>query len=204
MIIPTMTLEEIRKEISKDFPILDRKVNYVVHDLLKKLSNYEKTKGYVQFFDYCSKYKNHWIYRLNVSKKDSGFDAMLLYHSGKGHAAISVTRQLSLIYHTGHFFERYNERCKLGLKTLNDIIRAYMNENDVYHFQEGEEITTDTVTMFCNIPSGIVLGTYNKKLDFVKANTFVPNGMLTRTQKELSDELKKALEKDKDTFGDLN
>jgi hypothetical protein len=59
MIIPTMTLEEIRKEISKDFPILDRKVNYVVHDLLKKLSNYEKTKGYVQFFDYCSK----WIFR---------------------------------------------------------------------------------------------------------------------------------------------
>ena len=76
-----------------------------------------------------------------------------------------------------------------------------MNENDVYRFEEGEEITPDTVTMFCIIPSGIVLGTYNKKLDFVKANTFVPNNMLTGRQKELSDELKRELVRDKDTFG---
>jgi hypothetical protein len=201
MIIPTMTLEEIQKEISKDFPILDRKVNYVIHDLIKKLSKDAKKRGFVQFFDYCSKYKNNWIYRVSIKKKESGFEAMLLYHSGKGHAAIAVTRELNLIYHTGHFFERYNERCKLGLKTLNDIIRAYMNENNIYHFEEGEEIAPDIFTMFCVIPSGIVLGTYNKKLDFVKANTFVPNDMITKKQRELYEELKKELEKDMDTFG---
>jgi hypothetical protein len=169
---------------------------------MKKLSNYEKSKGYVKFFNYCSKFKNNWIYRVTIKNKESGYDAILLYHNGKGHAAVTVTRDLNLVYHTGHFFERYNERRKLGLNTITEIIHAYMNENDVYHWKDGDEITPGTVTMFCVIPSGIVLGTYNKKLDFVKANTFVPHNMLTGRQKELSEELSKALEKDKDTFGD--
>jgi len=50
MLVPLMTIEEIRREINKDFPIVFRKMGYVAQKLKKK---------FVQFFDYYSKYKNN-------------------------------------------------------------------------------------------------------------------------------------------------
>ena len=155
MIVPSMTLEEIRKEIEKDYPILIRKMTYVAQDL-EKTEQSRQEKGFERFYDYCSKYKNQWIYRLHITKKVSECAAMLVYHSGKGHAAITASAEMSIIYHTGHFFERYNERCKLGLKTINDIIRAYMSENNIYDFQRIEEIEQGIFKIFCLIQSGII------------------------------------------------
>ena len=198
-----MTLDEIRREIEKDYPIFSRKLGYVAHDIGKKLSNDVKKKGYLQFFDYISKYKNHWIYKLQISGKKSVSYGMLLYHNGRGHAGIFVTPDLNITYHTGHFFERYNERRGLGLRTLKEIICMFLVENDVFGFQELEEIDKGIFKVFGIIPSGIVLGLFNKPLKLVKANTFVANETLTHNQKELTEKLKETLEKYKHTSGEF-
>ena len=189
-----MTLEEIRNEINKDYPILLRKMGYVAHDLKKKLSKEDKAKGFVKFYDYVSKYKNKWIYRVEIKQKKSFYEAMMLYHNGKGHAAISVTNEMNIIYHTGHFFERYNERLNLGLKSLRDIICTYMNESNTIKIQELYEIEPDIYEIFSIIPSGYVLGILNRKLWLVKANTFITNEMLHPNQFDIITELKNNLE----------
>jgi hypothetical protein len=203
MLVSTMTLEEIRREIEKDFPILRRKIGYVVHDLERELSKDIRKKGFVQFYDYLSKYKNQWIYRVEIIKKEPLVSCMLVYHNGRGHAAIEMTQDEEIIYFTGHFFERYNERCKLGLKSIYDIIRMYMNENNFCDFQELEEVAEGIVKIFCLIPSGIMLGMYNKPLSLIKANTFLTNDMLGKSQNEMKTLIINELEKYKLSSGNL-
>jgi hypothetical protein len=198
-----MTLEEIRKELEKDYPILRRKMNYVIHDLEKKLSKEKKKEGFVRFFDYCSKYKNNWIYRLHITQEILEGEALLLYHNGRGHAALQVTLDDDIVFITGHFFERYNERCKLGLKTIHDIIRAYMNENNVFDLQEVEEIKPGIMKIFSVIPSGVMLGMYNYHHKIIKANTFLTNDMLNKNQQELEFAIKFELEKYNDTSDNI-
>lgn len=185
MLVPSMTLEEICKEIDKDYPILFRKTSYVMHKLERALSKSEKEKGFVHFYDYCSKYQNHWIYRVCITKKESLVSCLLLYHNGRGHIAIGATPDKNIFYYTGHFFERYNERCKLGLKSLDDIYHAYLNAIYRFHFQDIEEVAPGIFKTFCVIESGIILGMHNRRLKLFKANTFISNNMLRKDQLQL-------------------
>jgi len=111
---------------------------------------------------------------------------------------------MNIIYHTGHFFERYNERLNLGLKTIPDIIRAYMSESSRYEFKDIEDVSPGIYKVFCSISSGIVLGTLNKSLRLMKANTFIPNAMLSKNQHEIKNQCIDVLEKYKYTSGLLN
>jgi len=199
MLVPNMTLDEIRKEINKDFPILVRKMGYVTQDIQKQWRKVGKPDDYIKFFDYTSKFKNHWIYRIEPLRKFSNCSAMLVYYNGRGHAGIASSKELNIIYHTGHFFLRYNERRNLELKTLEEIIRAYMNENHDIEYIDLEEISDDVTTIFGEIVSGIVLGTYNKRLDFLKLNTYLPHHMLSSNQNQKLIELKEATHKYNDS-----
>jgi hypothetical protein len=194
-----MTLKEICNEIEKELPIVLRKIYYTIHDLEKSLIKEEKKKGSERFYDYCSKYKNQWILRMFISDKKKDTEALLLYHNSKGHAAIEVSNADELVYLTGHFFERYNERLRLGLKTTKDIIHAYMGENLVYDYKEVEVIEPEISKIFCVIPSGVMLGTHNQHLKLVKANTFLPHDMLGKNKKELEFLVKYELEKYKNS-----
>jgi hypothetical protein len=198
MLVPSMTVDEIKKEINKDFPILVRKMGYVCEEIKKKWKKDKKPEGFVQFFDYNSKYKNHWIYRIQRFKKFSNASAMLLYYNGKGHAGISASKDIGIIYHTGHFFLRYNERRNLQLKSLDEIVRAYMNENFNIEYLDLDQISDDVTTIFGETESGIVLGTYNSRLDFLKLNTYLPHHMLSKNQSQKLLELKEAMQKYQD------
>lgn len=193
-----MSLEEIKLEILKDYPILKRKMTYHALDLKKKQKKLKLEDGCHQYFDYTSKYKNYWIYTIQIFKKHHSDRAMLISHNDKGHLVISVCRNDSMLFHTGHFFLRYKERCNLELLSFNDIVRAYMKENNHYQFQDIEEIAPDITTFFGEIESGIILGTHHHKLDLIKLNTFLPAEILSPNQQELYDKLKSVSGKYKD------
>ena len=204
MLVPSMTLEEIRKEIDKDYPILFRKAGYVMHKLERVLSKPEKEQGFVHFYDYCSKYKNHWIYRIQITKKESSVSCLLLYHNDRGHVAIGATPDRTIVYYTGHFFERFNQRCKLGLKSLDDIYHAYLNSICRFGFIDIEEIAPDVFKTFCVIESGIILGMHNRRLKLFKANTFISNDMLRNDQLQLKIKVLNPLPKVKPLLRDIN
>jgi len=199
MLLPSMTVEEIRKEFEKDYEIFVRKIGYVAIDLEKRLSNYEKKQGYQYFFNYLSKYKNKWICKIFLKKIDYSYTSMLIYHNGKGHVALTILHTGNIVYHTGHFFERYNERCNLGINNFDDIVKHYMVNIGGYRFEKLNEISPGIYKMFCTIPTGIALGMYNSKHNLIKANTFIPNNMLNQNQADFKAELNSRLEKYKHT-----
>ena len=114
-----------------------------------------------------------------------------------------MTEDDNLIYHTGHFFERYNERRKLELKTLTEIIHTYLDDSGLHHFEKLEEIAPGIFTIFCISRSGVIMGTYNKELKLLKANTYLPNEMLSKNQSEIKTEIINTLKKYGDTSADL-
>jgi len=185
-----MSLEEIRKEIDKDFPILKRKMGFVAHDLTKKLSKEQLKAGFGVFYYYTSKYKNQWLYRIFVTKKENMFGAILFYHNKLGIVAIGVSTELHIMYHTRHFFARYNERLHLGLDSLDEIVRAYMNMEINVNIQELEELEPGIMTIFCTIKSGVILGVYHRDLKLIKANTFITYEMMRKDQRKIEEYLK--------------
>ena len=203
MIVPSMNLEEIKKEINKDFPILLRKVQYVEKALHKNLTKKQRTEGFTKFFDYISKYKNHWIYKIHYDKKEQYSTMMLLYHTGKAHAAILVASEFEMLYHTSHFFKRYNERRNLGLVMFKDIIHVYMQESDLYNMQRLTKKDEGVTTIFGSIPSGIILGTFNIALNLYKINTYLPNEILSPNQTERLTRLNESVGKYMDSSGQL-
>jgi hypothetical protein len=195
MLVPSMTMEEIRREIEKDYPILDRKINHVIHSIKKKLNNYTLKQGFVDFFDYLSKYKNQWLYKLYISQKKVHHSPVIFLNGDKRRAVIAILNNSKLLYHTDHFFERFNERKKLGLKSFKDIVKAYLAETDVLKFEELKEVSPGIFKIFCVIPSGVILGMYNKNANIIKANTFLTSDMLSKNQNTLKEYLQAELEK---------
>jgi len=163
-----MTIADIRRELQKDVPILLRKITYVIQDLEKHSSKEAQKQGFVRYYDYTSKFRNHWIYRVHINRKQSDGSNMLVYHNGKGHAGITVSPQFEIIYHSPHFFQRYNERRKLGLTDVFDIIRVYMNESQAVLFEDLEDIRPGVTKVFGQIPSGVVLGTLDTNIMLAK------------------------------------
>jgi len=195
MLVPSMTKEEIRKEFDKDFEIVFRKASYVSHKLERSLSSREKEQGHVSFFEYYSKYKNKWMYRVNITKKDIIVFFMVFYDTPKGHMAITRSEENNLIFHTQHFFERFNERCSLGLTSYKEIVRAFMNDSTTYAFQQLEIIDTGVRKFFGITPSGATLGIQNEKLRIFVLNTFISNAQLRNDQKEFQKQLNITLDK---------
>jgi hypothetical protein len=195
MLVPSMNLAEIRKEIDKDYPIVYRKMGYVGKALTKSLSPQAKKAGFQVFYEYRSPNKNHWIYRVYGTKKKTMYEGALIYHTGKNLVAITVTAEIKIIYHTHHFFERYNQRLNLGLTSFSDLVRHFLGSDIIFIFHELEEIEPNVWSMFCLIPKGAILGTYYRKLEIMKANTFVTTDMLHEDQHEMRMFLKEKFKK---------
>jgi len=106
MLVSTMTLEEIRREIEKDFPILRRKIGYVVHDLERETEQRHQKKRilYSSMIIFPS-IKTSGFTGWRSLKKNRLVSCMLVYHNGRGHAAIEMTQDEEIIYFTGHFFD---------------------------------------------------------------------------------------------------
>jgi hypothetical protein len=203
MLVPSMTIKDIRNEMVKDYPMVLRKMEYVAYDLKKTLDKKIFRDGYVHFFDYVSKMKNHWICRVAVDKTQFMRKGMMVYHNGHGHVGISVIDCNKIIYHTGHFFLRYNERRNLNLKNFNDIVRAFMNENFDYKFINIDCIGDRVYTIFGEIDSGIVAGSIDGNLQFLKMNTFLPEAILSPNQEKRLAKVRETMVKYHPTSGQV-
>ena len=195
MLVPAMTLAEIKKEIDKDFPIVRNKGIYV----MKKLLHEYKPRGgemIVKFIDYLSKYKNNWIIRFGLTKKNPNMSTIAFYYGEKGLVAIAPLDNGALLaFHTSHFFKRFNERLNLNLTLPNDIIRRYMNENDRYEVEFLDEYSPGVFSIFCAARSGYILGSQDDNMHVIRMNTIITPAMLKGSQRSLAEELNEEMKK---------
>lgn len=185
MLVPKMTLEEIRHEIDKELPIVLRKMEYVGKKA-KRLRHLNRDEIYRLNFDYLSKHKNKWLCRIDITKKMFHYQATAWYESARGVAGIGMLYESGyLMYFTSHFLKRYNDRGKLRIVLPRDILLNILNGNDRYVFKKLEEISENVFSIFCVIPCGIILGTEHRDLKFYEMKTFLSSDMLRGSQTEL-------------------
>jgi len=187
MIVEAMTMEEIRNELKKDFPIVFRKANYVSIAERKTLKLDRGTECH-GFYEYYSKYKNHWIYRIVYTKKETFFSFLNYNNDSRGLNAIVTTGDMddTLFFLNGHFFKRYNERRKLGLTTTFDILSAFLEETTAFDPVVVSDLGNNLNEVFCTGKSGVLLGVENTVTNTIRINTFISNDMLKTNQQELA------------------
>jgi len=177
-----MNLAEIRKEIDKDFPIVTRKSLYVLQDLIKE-NKPLRGKRIIKVYDYLSKYKNTWIYKWDIDKKVTLPNYLVWYYGNRGLTAIETfTKNESLFYYTSHYFKRYNERLNLQISDPKTLLHTFMQNHIAYTFQFLDELSPGILKFFAVTKNGVALGTYIRKFNYYKMNTFITHDMLKGDQ----------------------
>jgi hypothetical protein len=193
MLLPTMTIEEIRREIEKDYPIVVRKCDYVS----KKMDRYRKVKRdelLTGYFDYTSKYKNEWICKIEISKDLVRTKFMAYYYAESGLAAIGVLEAgEKIMYFTSHFLKRYNERRKLGIVMPKDLVKSCLDNQETYSFKRLDKMSADVWSFFCTTNTGAILGFCYDKLNFYRMNTFLTSSMLKGDQIKMEQSVRDGL-----------
>ena len=184
MIVPAMSIEQIRKEIEKDFPILYRKTIYQSQKLFKVCSPFNEHKIVTRVYDYLSKYKNKWIYKLELTKKKSLAHFLMYAEGQKGLNAwmLFETNDPDLFFFTAHFFNRYNQRLGLNLVKPKDIMTNFLVLNNSFRIEPLKQYDNGVHKVFIVNPCGVMLGNYDQKLKTYFINTFVTNEMLHGSQ----------------------
>ena len=218
MIVPSMTVEEIHKEVFKDIKNLRNKIDDFKKDFGKavlKVSRYPFTKSYD-----CKtrEKKNLFIVYFSALKRSNWKKPILsingIYSRPEGKYAFSITLEMNLIsIFPPHFFKRYRERIVKDEAILEeDTIRLYfknawgfmgsvVNENfeSVYHCFEAND-KNDKISFVAATSEGYCFGEKQGNVNIIK--TIISEDMLFDNQKFLFLELKNAFNKfNKERYG---
>jgi hypothetical protein len=218
MIVPSMTVEEIHKEVFKDIENLQYKLDDCKKDFGKavlKVSRYPFTKSYD-----CKtrEKKNLFIFNFMALKRGNWKNPILgingIYSRPEGKYAFSITIEMNLIsIFPPHFFKRYRERILTDEAILEeDTIRLYfkntwgfmasvVNENfeSVYHCFEADD-KNDKISFVAATSEGYCFGEKHGNVNIIK--TIISEDMVYDNQKFLFHELKTAFNKfNKERYG---
>lgn len=180
MIVPSMTPEELVKEIMKDYEIVQRKAIYLT-DSQRRNAIKSKGKHVRRIFDYKSTNNNTWFIIVDYYKKEPTFVVVVYYLDKHGINGIMVNSDhTSLAHFTPHFLQRYNERF---IKDVNfskvNLLKRFISENRLGCFTEatGNKI-------FTRFKEGIGLGFKIDAHQFTlfSFKTFISNQMIHEGQ----------------------
>ncbi len=193
MFVPEMTLQEIKKEMFADLPAI---TNKVIAESAKGMKYVRKTNTSYLYrtYDYISPRNNPWIYGYTCrgyTNDKTTIHTMALIYQHNGYTALhyAINENL-LLYHTAHFFKRYDERLGLGLVNPRDKIRHFIQHGAEAPYEKLQDIKPGVFSFFALDKMGVVLGTHYEDLRVVKFNTFLTMDMLKGKQKEMAESLK--------------
>lgn len=206
MIVPTMTVQEIHKEILEDINNLDNKLNGLKKEFRKivlRKSQYPLTKSY----EYITREKNNLLVIGYTALKRSDCDNPIIHFygiysriEGKYAAAPTLDMNMCTIY-PPHFFKRYRERIvKDDTISNDDLIRLYFRNDwglvgakinkeheNVYHNFEYVD-KNEKIDIVCVNSQGFCFGEKLGNINIIK--TIVTEEMLFENQKYVFQELK--------------
>jgi len=218
MIVPSMTVQEIHKEVFDDMETLKIKLKESPEDFKKHVlrsSRFPFTKTYE--FKTREK-KNLFIVDFTAIKRSYWKKPILtiygIYSRPEGKYAVALSVDMDIItIHPPHFFKRYRERIlKKDSLSNEEIIRLYF-KND-WGFA-GAIVNEDFESVYRHFESD----SKNEKLSFVAANsqgycfgekrgnvnilkTIISEDMLFENQKPIFNKLKKAFKEfNKERYG---
>ena len=220
MIVPSMTVQEIHKEIFEDIKNLQSKLDEFCKRFKKvvlKASRYPLTKSYD-----CKTIgkKNLFIVDYTAFKRSNWKNPIMslngIYTRPEGKYAVAPSIDMNIItIYPPHFFARFRERIVKDESISNeDIIRQYFKNDwgfmgavvnkdleSVYHCFENDN-DNDIVSFVAATSQGYCFGEKQGNVNIVK--TIITEKMLFENQKPLFSELKNAFkEANKDRYGGI-
>ena len=186
MIVPNMSLPEIRKSVFEDFS----------HEIKSKLQSIEITyqgrwirngrKDFVETISYRVKSRNNW--RITVSCGNNGVSAIpyLISYNNVGLTASHVPMDfdsMPLLHFNTHFFKRYRERGKISIEKPEDLVKFFFKKNPVL-FPCYSPRKDGTQQLFTPLSGGVGLGNYHEESGICEYKTFVDNSLLRQDQKD--------------------
>jgi hypothetical protein len=194
MIVPSMSNEEIIKELLHDVDIVTRKAEYL-HDELKRLLIKSKEYPFTKTYEYVTpKSKNNWIFILEIKSKKESFATAINYHyTDIGLRAAMITSTKSIVFYTGHFFTRYAEREALNLPNPVDKMKKFFTMNPHTNFKVERKLEEGVFELFGTASTGVLLG---KKVshNLMIINTYLSNELLKGNQTIVSSQQKAELD----------
>ncbi|WP_298939158.1 hypothetical protein [uncultured Dysgonomonas sp.] len=206
MIVPSMSVQEIHKEVFEDIKNLETKLDECRNDFKKtvlKSSRYPLTKSY----DCKTREKrNLFIVDFTAMKRSDWKKPILsiygIYSRPEGKYAVVPTVEMNIIsIHPPHFFKRYRERIVKDASISNeDIIRQYFKKDwgfmgvvvneefeSVYHcFESNQE--NDKISFVAATSQGYCFGEKQGNINIIK--TIISEDMLFENQKKVFNALK--------------
>lgn len=186
MIVPNMSLPEIRKSVFDDFACeIKNKIQSI------KVTHHGKwirsgRKDFVETIPFRVKSKNNW--RITVASGKNGVNAIpyLISYNNIGITASHIpfdVDSMPLMHFNTHFFKRYRERGKIAIEKPEDLIKYFFRKNAVLlpcYFPRED----GTQQLFTPLAGGVGLGNYHVESDICEFKTFVDNSLLRQDQKD--------------------
>jgi hypothetical protein len=191
MLLATMDDAEVTLEFRKDYSLIQeksfkgeiqKKIGQYIRDRKKLKIN--KRIEFRRVYSFTSRRNNNWIIVMNKDPDMNSFNGysvsftpIVYYYTSKGLRAFTILEDnLGLAVYNGHFFERYNERKGLMLKTPEDMIKHFFKNNLIEdHPIVGGEFLRDGDRAFSlgTCASGITLGEYHRNNIWLIYKTFI-------------------------------
>ncbi len=131
MLVPSMTLPEIKRSLFQDYEgELHIKISALKAGAQRKwLVN--GRKDFIETILFTAKSKNVW--RIFITRSNHGFFAMpyVIFYNKIGITASHLTASLgtlSFVHFNTHFFKRYQERAKINLEKPEDVVKLFFRK----------------------------------------------------------------------------
>ncbi len=188
MIVPTMTSEELAKEILTDFENVKSKLFYILKKA-RRLALKSHKKHFQQMFEYISPMKNQWLIFVNYYVKEPVFVPVIYYINQYGLNGIMVDADnITLSHYTSHFLDRYNERFLQNndLSKL-DLLKHFIVKNPMSQTENMPDDKKYSNQIFGRFSEGMGFGYMEHliKNNIVHFKTFVSSDMRFESQNEV-------------------
>ncbi len=197
MIVPSMTTEEIYREIMRDFESIKRRGNLEGKILQKEMLR-KNLQGETRSICYKTPYRNEWniVFQMNAREVKTSF--YLKSNDGKGMVAYTIqflhtgtaNEDRFVVKYSGHFFDRYNERMSLGLTEGSKVVRYFFKNNFDYDLGQSGILANGIRSTHFIFKKGIGIGWQNDVEKTLHIKTFISNDMLTENQGSLAEHIK--------------
>jgi hypothetical protein len=220
MIVPSMTVQEIHKEVFEDIKNLRSKLDACRIDFKKTVLTGRRYPLAKSYDCNTTEKKNTFIVEFTARKKSDWKRPILniygIYSRPEGKYAVALVVDMNIIsIYPPHFFKRYRERVVEDESLSNEnTIRQYfkndwgfmgavVNEDfkSVYHCFENDD-KNDKVSFVAATSQGYCFGENQGKVSIIK--TIISEDMLFENQNFIFNELKNAFrEANRDRYGSI-
>ena len=191
MLVPSMTLQQIRKALVADYESeLKGKLKALeISSRGKWIRN--GRKDFAETILHTTQSRNNWRITIQYSKGHLTTIPYLISYNDTGITASHFLLGFGtdrLMHFNTHFFKRYKERGKIDIEKPQDLVKYFFRKNTVMlpcYFPMAD----GTQQLFCPLLGGIGLGKYYEEGEIHEFKTFVDDSLLKEDQKQQIQEI---------------